>query len=141
MMRQEELYDTFRRMQDAIRKTYMRRYAQNNPVADRSRGQGRILAILKRKDGMSTKDLAQLLNIRISSLNELLAKLEKSEFIYREPSAEDKRVLLIRLTEKGRGWESQEPSENIFACLSDEEQEIFAGYVRRITAALEKEWE
>lgn len=139
-MRQEELYAKFRKMQDAIRKKYMRLYAQNNAITDSGRGQGRVLAILKMKDGMCTKDLARLLNIGISSLNELLAKLEKNEFIYREPSKSDKRVLLIKLTEKGRNVKTEEqPTESIFACLTDEEQEVFARCLDRITAALEEE--
>lgn len=57
-----------------------------------SRGQGRVLAILKKKDNITTKDLAILLGISISALNLLLNRLKKSGFIVKEPSKEDKRV-------------------------------------------------
>lgn len=49
------------------------------------------MAFLKLRDGIRTRDLAYLLDIRISSLNELLAKLEKNGYITREPSQEDRR--------------------------------------------------
>lgn len=42
-----------------------------------SHGQGRILAILKQKDGISTKELSEILNIKVTSLNETLNKLIK----------------------------------------------------------------
>lgn len=85
-----------------------------------SRGQGRVLAILKKKDNISTKNLAIILGISVSALNLLLTKLEKNGFIVKEASAEDKRVLLVKLTEKGRNF-TIEPSVDyaIFDCLDD----------------------
>lgn len=93
-------------------KNHLRAYAERGPMADPTRGQGRIIAILKMQDSISTKDLSYLLDIRISSLNELLSKMEKADYIKREPSESDKRVMLVKLTEKGkdeqqRGMESQ----------------------------------
>ena len=88
------------------------------------------------QDGISTKDLSYLLGIRVSSLNELLAKMEKHDYIVREPSEADKRVMLVRLTEKGRQKEPREwEPGNLFACLSDEEQRTFADYLDRVNAA------
>ena len=66
-----------------------------------SRGQGRVLAILKKKDNISTKNLAIILGISISALNALLTKLEKNGSVVKEQSPEDKRVWLVKLTEKG----------------------------------------
>lgn len=91
-----------------------------------SRGQGRVLAILKKKDNITTKDLAILLGISISALNLLLNRLKKSGFIVKEPSKEDKRVFLIKLTEKGRDF-TIEPSVdyNIFDCLDENQKQEF----------------
>lgn len=95
-----ELYDKLTRLQWLLHKQQIKTHTMGGPMADTSRGQGRILAVLKMKDGISTKDLSYLLGIRTSSLNELLAKLEKSGYITREPSKKDKRVMLIYLTDR-----------------------------------------
>ncbi|WP_211198398.1 MarR family transcriptional regulator, partial [Gulosibacter sediminis] len=81
----------------------------HGPAADPTRGQGRILAALKLQDGIATKDLAFILGMRVASLNEALVKLEKTELITREPADDDKRVILIRLTEAGRATEQLVP--------------------------------
>ncbi|GBG93803.1 MarR family transcriptional regulator [Ligilactobacillus salitolerans] len=65
------------------------------------RGQGRILAVLDLKPLMSQKELIRVLSIRPQSLGELLRKLEKSALIQRFPSKEDRRIMMIELTEKG----------------------------------------
>ena len=73
-------------------------------IGNLSRGQGRVLAILKRKDNISTKNLAIILGISISALNSLLTKLEKNGFIIKEQSNEDKRIFLVKLTDKGHNY-------------------------------------
>jgi len=131
-----ELYEKLSRLQWLLHKQHIRGYAAGGPMADTTRGQGRILAVLKLKDGISTKDLSYLLGVRVSSLNGLLAKLEKCGHVTREPSEQDKRVMLVRLTEKGRRLEEPDTHGDIFACLSDEEQRAFGECLDRIIAAL-----
>lgn len=97
-----ELYEEMSRLQWLLQKQHLKTHAAVGPMADTSRGQGRILAFLRIKDAISTKDLSYMLDIRISSLNELLAKLEKAEYITREPSETDKRVMLIYLLDAKR---------------------------------------
>ena len=91
-----------------------------------SRGQGRVLAILKKKDNITTRNLATILGISISALNSLLNKMKNNGLIVREHSNEDKRVILIKLTEKGRNL-TIEPSVNydIFDCLDDNQKQEF----------------
>lgn len=109
-------------------------------AADPTRGQGRILAALKLQDGVPTKDLAFILGMRVASLNELLGKLERAELITREPSQEDKRVILINLTEEGRNTEQFKPQRpDAFSTLSDEEQEQLEGFLDRIIEHLESQ--
>jgi DNA-binding MarR family transcriptional regulator len=111
-----------------------------NPAADPSRGQGRILAMLKLRDGVSTKDLSYLLGIRTSSLNEALAKLERAGLTRREPSDADRRIMLVKLTDKGRTAEQQETEPpDIYSCLSAEEQAALSSYLDRVIAALDTE--
>ena len=135
-----ELYGKVTRLQWLLQKNYFKGQHGAGPMADTARGQGRILALLKIKDGISTKDISYILGIRVSSLNELLAKLEKNGFITREPSDSDKRVVLNKLTQKGR--DAEEPQANIcriFECLTEEEQGRFSEYLDRVIAALENE--
>ena len=101
------------------------------------RGQGRVLAILKMKPEISQKELGFLLNMSKQALAELLAKLEKSGYITREPSEEDQRVMTIKLTDSGLNaagdvGEGAPETAKIFDCLSDEELEAFGGTLARI---------
>jgi len=134
----EELYEKLMRLQWLLRKQQLSGWMGRGPMADTTRGQGRILAVLKMKDGVSTKDLSYLLGVRVSSLNELLAKLERGGYITREPSGQDKRVMLVKLAEKGRNEEQPEATDfgDVFGCLNEEEQHTLAAYLDRIIAAL-----
>ncbi len=136
----KELFKKLSKLQWLMHKRHMLKHANGGPMADTSRGQGRILAILKMQDGISTKDLSYLLGIRVSSLNELLSKLEKNGYITRETSDNDKRVFIIRLTEKGREEKEQSTeSKSIFSCLSEEELKNFIEYIDRIINELKNE--
>lgn len=98
-----------------------------------TKGQGRVLTVLQRKDGISTKDLSEILDIRVTSLNETLNKLEQKEYIEKIPSKDDKRVLLIYLTDKGHNFEFLKPKDvDIFDCLSDDEKDQLYDYLNRI---------
>ena len=107
---------------------------QQKEMNNISRGQGRIIAILKRKDNISTKNLAIILGISVSALNSLLTKLEKKGLIVKETSMEDKRVLLIKLTEKGHNYEIKPSSVdyNLFDCLEENQKEEFDKYLNTI---------
>ena len=135
-----ELYEKLSRLQWLLRRQHMQGHMERGPFADPTRGQGRVLAMLKLQPQISTKDLSYLLGIRQQSLNELLNKLEKAGYVERTPSDADRRVMMVRLTEKGRSAQ-QAPADysGIFGCLSPEEQAAFAGYLDRVIAALEAE--
>jgi DNA-binding MarR family transcriptional regulator len=127
------LHEKFIRLEWLIHKQHLRGFADNGPMSDPTRGQGRILALLKTQDGISTKDMSYLLDIRISSLNELLSKLEKNSYITREPSSEDKRIILVKLTEKGKNAKQKKSVlEDIFSCLCEEEQKSLGEYLDKI---------
>ena len=101
------------------------------------RGQGRVLAILKLKPVISQKELTYLLNMSKQSVAELVIKLEKSGYITRETSEDDKRVMTIRLTEEGvKAADNTDDSEpgnlKILDCLNDDELSVFSEYLGRI---------
>ena len=110
---------------------------QNPEMKSITKGQGRLIGFLKRKDGFSTKELSEILNISVTSLNETLNKLEQQNLIRKVPSPKDKRVLLVELTEEGRSIEFKNHADiDIFDTLSEEEKENLNEYLNRLTVAL-----
>ena len=98
-----------------------------------SHGQGKILLILNKKEGISTKELSQILDIKIASLNETLNKLIKKGYIEKRASSDDKRILLIYLTKKGREFKIEPPEDlDVFDCLSEEDKINFNNYLTLI---------
>ena len=111
---------------------------------DTTRGQGRILAALKLKDGIATRELAYVLGIRVPSLNEALSKLENAGHIVREPDPRDRRVQLITLTDSGRALTGQlgegEPeSDNIFEVLTEQERANLSDYLDKLIARMHED--
>ncbi|MCL1949067.1 MAG: MarR family transcriptional regulator [Turicibacter sp.] len=134
----EHLHDKLGRLMWLLKKQQLKTHMRRGPLGDASRGQGRILAFLQIKDGLSTKELSYMLDIRVSSLNEMLAKLEKGGFITRRPSESDKRVILNFLTEKGRTAPTEANEEfNLFGCLDPEEIHQLNGMMDKMIAHLE----
>ena len=111
---------------------------------DTTRGQGRILAALKLKDGIATRELAYVLGIRVPSLNEALSKLENAGHIVREPDPRDRRVQLITLTDLGRALTNQmgegEPEgDNIFEVLTERERTNLSDYLDRLIVRMHED--
>ena len=114
---------------------------QNPEMKSITKGQGRLIILLKRKDKISTKALSEILNISVTSLNETLNKLEQQNFIRKVPSPKDKRVLLVELTEEGRAIEFKNHEDiDIFDTLSKEEKENLNEYLNRLTITLHKKF-
>ena len=135
---------TFRKFMDVqqlMDALHHRHTKKGGPAADATRGRGRILALLQLKDGIATKDMAQILGIRVSSLNEVLAKLEKDGLVERVPSEADKRVMLVNLTESGRAAKApgDHLPDRLFAGFDEDDLGAFGGYLDRITANIEEE--
>lgn len=134
----KDLFIKLERLQWLLHRQHQQLHAARGPFADPTRGQGRVLAILKMKPEISTKDLSYLLDIRQQSLSELLNKLEKAGYITRTPKETDRRVMLVKLTEKGQNAQQEPPDHpDLFGCLQEEEQDAFSDYLSRIIASLE----
>ena len=132
------LYEKLSTLQWLMKRHQMFCQAESGPFADTSRGQGRILAMLKIQPEIATKELAYLLGIRQQSLNELLNKLEKNGYVERKPSENDKRVMIVHLTEKGKQLQQPETDyQSIFNCLLPEELQQLSQYLDRIIEAFQ----
>lgn len=100
---------------------------QNN---QRLTGQQRVLSILNLEDNLSQSYLQEVLDLRPSSLAELLKKLEDKGEITRSEDPTDKRIKRIKLTDQGRktaeansASKVQDATERFFSGLSDDEQQ------------------
>ena len=114
---------------------------QNPEMKSITKGQGRLIVLLKRKDNLSTKELSEILNVSVSSLNETLNKLEQKNFIKKVPSEKDKRILLVELTEEGRQLEFKNHEDiDIFDSLSKEEKENLNDYLNQLTLSLHEKF-
>lgn len=92
----------------------------------RERGQNRILSILLETPRMSQKALQEQLGIKPGSMSEVIAKMEQKGLLLREKDAEDRRKMVICLTESGRKTAEEirndEQEENYFSALNTQEQ-------------------
>lgn len=69
-----------------------------------ARGTYRLLRKISELPGLSTRELAQLMDIRQASLNEKLVRLEKEEMIKRVRDKKDKRIHLVYILPTGMDY-------------------------------------
>gem|GEM_PF-247799 len=113
------------------------------PWRDPRHGQGRALALLKLKPEMTQRELTYLMGMSRQSIAELLRKLEGQGLVERRPSEEDRRTVLVSLTEAGRAIDQDQDSAassrpGLLDCLSDEEAATLAEFLGRIIDVLEE---
>lgn len=107
--------------------------------------QGRILFVLWQKDGISITELARKTSLEKSTLTAMLDRLERRGFLKRVRLADDRRKILIVLTDANarlkRKYEdvSAEMVELFYAGLAEADRDRFEKYLRAIYANLEKE--
>lgn len=140
---ENQMNEQFMKLQHDLRRYYHRQMAKN-PGLGVHRGQGRVLALLKMNPEISQKDLTFVLGMRPQSVGELLQKLEDKELITREPSEEDRRVMIIRLTTLGQEETekiSKAPDfgEELFADFSEEEKAEWTRLVEKLSEPLKNQ--
>ncbi len=105
-------------------------------------GQGRLLAFLLEKDGISQKELSGLLKIAPASVSELINKLERGAYIEKKQNESDKRITNIFLTEGGRFFAQKmdegrlKVAKNVFSGLSEEEQTQLLALIQKLMESL-----
>ncbi len=65
-------------------------------------GQIPVLGLVAKKDGLSQRELAEILRIKPPTVNVSVQRLEKAGFLYKKPDEKDQRVTRIYMTEKGK---------------------------------------
>jgi DNA-binding MarR family transcriptional regulator len=105
--------------------------------------QGRIFFALWQKDGVSIRELSEKTSLEKSTLTSMLDRLENGGHITRVPSIEDRRKILIELTEKDKKLEGvytkicREKIGQFYKGFSEKEIETFEGFLWRILHNLE----
>jgi len=103
-----------------------------------SPAQGRILFVLWNKDGISIQELAQKTSLGKSTLTSMLDRLEQGGFVKRVPSKEDRRAILIKLTEKDRKCRdlytkiTKEKAAVFYEGFTSKEIDAFEHYLQRV---------
>lgn len=71
-------------------------------TVDIGRGEGKIIIYLSNNpDGVNSGKLAEILNVGTGRIGNALKNLEKKGYITRELSKDDKRKVIVKLTEEG----------------------------------------
>ena len=100
----------------------------------------RVLKMLLADESLTQGELRKRLGIQAGSFSELAARMEKRGLIQREKDKEDRRRVVLRLTEQGR-IAADQPNEigdeELFHALTAEERETLQGMLQKIIDAHE----
>ena len=105
--------------------------------------QMRVLVILYHKGQMTQRELQQLLDIRSTSLSEILKKLENRGLITRNQNENDKRSVIVSLTEQGAtkahsvATTAHQALDTLFEPLSEMERAQLASILRKVISSYE----
>ena len=73
----------------------------SNILLNCSKNEVMIFWLLYRKGEANMTEIAEYIHVPLNTATGIIAKMEKQDFIARNRSKEDKRVVIIELTEKG----------------------------------------
>lgn len=98
MIDKDSLYFTFL---DTSRRHYLRTHSLLGEIGV-YHGQPPLLCALEENDGLSQRELADILNIAPSTITVMLKRMEKAGLIFRKQDSKDQRVSRVYLTEEGK---------------------------------------
>ena len=107
-------------------------------------GQIPVLGLVAKKDGLSQRELAKILNIKPPTVNVSVQRLEKAGFLYKKPDEKDQRVTRIYLTEKGKETKAKalerihKNEAVMLEGFSEAEQCLLRRFLEQILANIEK---
>lgn len=76
------------------------RKLKQNSIEEINPAQGRIMVVLWQQDGISIQELARITSLGKSTLTSMLDRLEEAGYIQRVPCAQDRRKILIYVTQR-----------------------------------------
>ena len=106
--------------------------------------QGRILHVLWENDGISNRELSKKSGLTMSSLTTMLERMEEKKLLERRVDENDKRKILIFLTDYAKSLKSEydeisdKMTEISFEGISDEERLAFEATLEKVLHNFER---
>ena len=106
--------------------------------------QGRILHVLWENDGISNRELSKKSGLAMSSLTTMLERMEEKKLLERRVDKNDKRKILIFLTDFAKSLKSEydeisdKMTEISFEGISDEDRLAFEATLEKVLYNFEK---
>ena len=103
----------------------------------------RLLACVAENPRVSSRDLCEILDLRPSSLSEMLARAERENWIIRTVDEEDRRIQRVDLSPKGQAFIAEmeaareKDAARKTACFTEEEKAQFCALCNRLSEHLE----
>jgi len=104
---------------------------------------GRLLGRVAGNADISSRELCEMMDLRPSSLSEMLARAEAEGLITRRADEEDRRVVRVTLSPKGQDLVDEmdrartEDARKKAACLTEEERELFCVLCEKLSGHIE----
>ena len=105
---------------------------------------GRLLDCVSKNTNVSSRELCEMLDLRPSSLSEMLARSESEGLVIRAVDEEDRRVQRVTLSPKGQAIVEEmeetrkKDAEKKTACLTEEDKAEFCSLCNRLSEHIEK---
>ncbi|MCM8711776.1 MarR family winged helix-turn-helix transcriptional regulator [Clostridium sp. SYSU_GA19001] len=138
---QDSIYNNlYNALQRLNRQMHRHRHRILPPREGIHRGQMHLLFVISQNDGVIQRDLAEIMDMRPSSITEMLVNLEKNSLIIRKQNEKDKRAIHVYLTDEGKAavngfiQANDKLSTSFFSCLTKEEAEKMLELVNKINA-------
>lgn len=137
----EKLFMQFHQCVNLMLRGHHAAHLENMP--EMYRGQGRLLMILSKEDGLTNGEICERMNIRPSSVNDLVSKLENAGYVTKK-ERENKRQVGYYLTEAGQkvvkdfSQKRMPVMRETFSALTDEEQVDLNRLLEKLNASLKQ---
>ena len=132
------LYQTMHRL---IRLMHRRAHYRKRMQGGLYHGQATLLRLAAQRDGAIQRDLAADLDVRPSSMTEMLTRLERNGMVARRQDKNDQRVTRIFITEEGKKLVEQMNAaadmDDIFDVLSKKEKQQLLAMLEKLCVSLE----
>jgi len=105
---------------------------------------GRLLECAAANPGVSSRELCEMLDLRPSSLSEILVRAEKDGLLSRAVDENDRRVQRVSLTSEGRTAVAEmetarnEDAKRKTSCFTEEEKALFCSLCGKLSEHIEK---
>ena len=117
----------------------------NSILMNCSKNEIMIFWLLYRKQEANMTEIAEYIHVPLNTATGIVSKMEKNEYILRSRLKEDKRVVVIKLTEKGISQVKALVDEftyyamQIITSFSKEEMDVFFRMLKRVMEVLKQE--